>query len=442
MPTAIDFPTAGYAPAAPIAGDSARAGVTPRLRWDPLLIVLAVYLLAAVGRIHQLFPILLPLKPILVASALAVGLFFLLPGSRARRDPQLILRPGPLRWMGALLVWAVLSVPGALWVGGAYAVAIDALLKTVLMAAIVAGAVRGIDDVERMAAVYFAAIALYSTVVLLRFDIGGEAWRLNDLYYYDANDFATIAVTGIPLGLHFVLRARRPGARVAAALGLLATVVAFAWTGSRGGFVAVLAFGLFFLFRFSSLALRWRVGAVAGVALLLAFTASDAYWEKMRTILAPQDDYNLESHEGRKAIWGRGIGYMLQHPVLGVGAGNFPTAEGTISPRASRQSVGRGVKWQAAHNSFVQIGAELGIPGLLFFLAMLGSAFAALLGRRRQVPADASPAVVRRARALGQALAGSLVGFVVGAFFLSLAYVEALYLLVALAAGLRRAPEW
>ena len=51
----------------------------------------------------------------------------------------------------------------------------------------------------------------------------------------------------------------------------------------------------------------------------------------------------------------------------------FPVAEGTIFvPLAARaEAVGHGLKWNAAHNSFVEIGAELGIPGLLVFLALL-----------------------------------------------------------------------
>jgi len=82
----------------------------------------------------------------------------------------------------------------------------------------------------------------------------------------------------------------------------------------------------------------------------------------MHTIIKPEEDYNRTAEEGRVKIWKRGIGYMMLHPVFGVGAANFPVAEGTISPLAGRTEVGLGVKWGAAHDSFVQIGAELGIP--------------------------------------------------------------------------------
>ena len=103
------------------------------------------------------------------------------------------------------------------------------------------------------------------------------------------------------------------------------------------------------------------------------------------------------------------------------------------------QQYGIGVRWNAPHNSFIQVGAELGVPGLVLFVGMIASTFVALrrLVRRRPAPIEASPA----SRALIQALTASLIGFVVGAFFLSLAYSEILYTLVALTVGLQKVEQ-
>ena len=127
---------------------------------------------------------------------------------------------------------------------------------------------------------------------------------------------------------------------------------------------------------------------------------------------------------------------MMGNPLLGVGPSNFQSAEGTLSPLAERQQYGVGVRWNAAHNSFVQVGAELGLPGLAMFIAVIASAFAAL---RRSGRAEAGLTVEGGPRPpLTPALTASLIGFVVGAFFLSLAYSEMLYTLVALAVGLHK----
>src|SRR2546422_9855684 len=98
----------------------------------------------------------------------------------------------------------------------------------------------------------------------------------------------------------------------------------------------------------------------------------------MQTTVRPDRDYNTTSETGRLKIWERGLNYMAGRPVLGVGAGNFPVAEGTISPLARLQERGIGVRWGAAHNSFLQVGAELGIPGLLLFIGLIATTFMSL----------------------------------------------------------------
>ena len=122
--------------------------------------------------------------------------------------------------------------------------------------------------------------------------------------------------------------------------------------------------------------------------------------------------------------------------MLGVGVNNFPVAEGTISPLARRQERGIGVRWGAAHNSFIQVGAELGIPGLLLFVGVIASAFASLARVARNARRT-GPAGIGVSR-LAQSLMAALVGFVAGAFFLSLAYADMLYTLVALAIALAK----
>jgi O-antigen ligase len=287
--------------------------------------------------------------------------------------------------------------------------------------------------VERLAATYLGAATLYAAVVLSRFELGaGDAWRLGRLYYYDANDFATFIVSALPIGLYVAHTGRHLWSRLSAlgALGIL--TIALVHTGSRGGFLALVAVAVYVVFRYKAIAFRSRMTAFVLVTLVLVATASDQYWRQMGTILS-DSDYNQTSESGRMQIWARGVGYMMRHPLFGVGPGNFPTAEGLLSPFAERQQYGIGVRWNAAHSSFVQIGAETGVVGLTLFVMVIGAAFAALRFAGRAARDDD-----RRRIELAQALTASLVGFVVGAAFLSLAYSEMLYSLIALAVGLHK----
>src|SRR4029077_13246553 len=99
-------------------------------------------------------------------------------------------------------------------------------------------------DAERIAGVYLVAVTTYAAVVFSRFDIGdGDAWRLGHLYYYDANDFAILAITAMPIGLYFIHAGRRLPTKLLAALALTVLTVTFVRSGSRGGFLALLAVG-------------------------------------------------------------------------------------------------------------------------------------------------------------------------------------------------------
>src|SRR5205823_6273658 len=114
---------------------------------------------------------------------------------------------------------------------------------------------------------------------------------------------------------------------------------------------------------------------------------------------------------------------------LGLGPGAFPVAEGTLAPEALEQRrYGRGFKWTAAHNSFIQIGAELGVGGLILFVALFAAAFR-VLGRLRAVP-------LVEIAVLAQILTGSLVAFIVTASLLSQAYSAYLYTLLGMVLGL------
>ena len=338
-------------------------------------------------------------------------------------------------WVVGLLLWGAFSVPAALNQGVAFRAWTD-FARTLVMFIVVAGSVRSARDVERLSLAYFAVTVLYTAVVLSRFQLSDGDWRLGQLYYYDGNDLATLIATAMPLGLYFVLAQRRPLLRVLAVAGLVVLAVGLIRSGSRGGFLAFLGVTAFVLLGFTTVPARARLAGLVAILAVAAASASDQYWTQMQTIVHPNQDYNTTSEAGRVRIWTRGLGYMAGRPMLGVGISNFQVAEGTISPLARLQERGIGVRWGAAHNVFIQVGAELGLPGLILFVAWFASAFLALrrLARQSRKGSDSATDAPR----LAQSLMAALVGFVVGGCFLSLAYSDMLYTLAALAVGLQK----
>ena len=427
---AVPHTTRGWPSAAPSAQPTTS---TQDREWDLLLLCTAFYVLTVVGRLHELFPSLNVVRPAIVAGLLSILLF--LTDRRAVRRWSW-LSGGPTPWLLALLGWTVLSIPGALVPGYSFDYVINEVTKTVLMTFVVAGAIRGPRDLERIVATMFYGIAIYAAVVLVQFDLGeGSKWRLGSLYYYDANDFATVAVAVMPLGVLLAKRARSWLMRALPIVGLIVISAVFVRTGSRGGFLALIATSLFFVLRFRAISLGGRLAAIGIVTAVILVVASDRYWAQMGTMLS-ETDYNQTAETGRLQVWRRGLGYVLTNPIFGVGANNFTVAEGQLSEMASRQQYGIGVRWSAPHNTFLQVSAEMGIPALVFFVGMLASTFRmfkAAPGQRR-VRAPRSPV----SPAWKQALGASLVGFIVGSFFLTLAFTQLLYALVALAIAIHK----
>jgi O-antigen ligase len=130
---------------------------------------------------------------------------------------------------------------------------------------------------------------------------------------------------------------------------------------------------------------------------------------------------------------------MLDYPVTGIGISNFPRAEGTISDKARNWTPSEaGIRWSAAHNSHIEAGAELGIPGLLLWLSMLVGGVAGPLRLRRRLPrawrhGEQDQRFIYAATCY---LPISMLGFIVSSTFVSFAYLDPVYVLLAFVSGL------
>jgi O-antigen ligase len=108
----------------------------------------------------------------------------------------------------------------------------------------------------------------------------------------------------------------------------------------------------------------------------------------------------------------------------------------------------RQAPWRETHNAVLQVAAELGIGGLIVFVIIIGSGFAAAVrtgkalrsARRRRRKIRLSEQLRARHEPLelySAALIASLTGWLVAAMFASVAYYWTLYLVLALAIALR-----
>jgi O-antigen ligase len=193
-------------------------------------------------------------------------------------------------------------------------------------------------------------------------------------------------------------------------------------TKSRGGFLGLGAVFVVWLAR-NLLQGRLALGVICSVAVAIAL-APGGPWERAdaQSNLAGQVDV---SAQGRIDAWRTGLRMIESHPTLGVGAGAFVAAYEQYAPGDAGPA-------RTAHNSFLMVGAELGVPALLFFLtAVLAAVWSCGRLARSGPPA-------RRAVAAG--VQAALLGFGVCSFTAGLALTWPLYFLLGLGVAMTLLP--
>jgi len=203
-------------------------------------------------------------------------------------------------------------------------------------------------------------------------------WQFNRMYADyrpggisgDANYFALCASACMLLSLQLVLSRPTRWEKRYLYGSLAITSVAFLMAASRGGFVG-LAIGLFFLMFRSGRGVRALVLIGLLIAPLLVLVPNTS----IQRIFHPGtgDD---EAVDARHITWAAGLRMIEAHPIGGIGLNQFRNLvlnyEG-IDDKINGQPVR-----SLAHNTYIEVAAELGIPGLLAYLALIWSGFRAL----------------------------------------------------------------
>ena len=230
--------------------------------------------------------------------------------------------------------------------------------------------------------------------------------------YAGNNEFAVATAMAIPLLALWYREADSKALRWIVAI-LIALGFASALSSwSRGGLLSISVVALLLVWhsrrKWLAIPLLLMVVGLAVVGL------SDEWIARMQTMAAPELEASAAT---RLELWRLGWDYALQHPWFGGGFGGWIYL--TLPVGASR----------AWHSAYIEIVAEHGFPGLVLWGSLVFGSVVSLSvliarNRRWQLPGLTDQAAMLRA---------SLAAYLVGAAFLSIAYWELLYLLLACA---------
>jgi O-antigen ligase len=169
-------------------------------------------------------------------------------------------------------------------------------------------------------------------------------------------------------------------------------VVIVLQSGSRSGLlglIVVTAGTLFFLSMRARILLL--VCAILGSVLLIP-AIPRSVWSRYSTIFGAEAG-DISSAEASASATGRlqhlkeSIEFTIRNPIFGVGPGQFMVASADQSKDENTRAA-----WRETHNTYTQVSSETGIMGLVFYLAMIISAFRMLRISRKKHAALRLPA--------------------------------------------------
>jgi O-antigen ligase len=311
----------------------------------------------------------------------------------------------------------------------------EVFLPNLVFAGLIVVGIRHVGDLRFLIGSYMASIAVLVYQCLFVWsatDLGGYT-RATTTVMFDGNDLSVIFAAGLPLSL-LMAQTSRGLPRIAAYACAAGIPAATTVLGSRGGLLALVAAALGVFVMMPGTGWGKRTGMLLAAVGAMAVAAPPGYFKQMQTILHPEDDYNVTSETGRMAIWGRGLENLKPRPMTGVGIGNFARA---MWVNQAYTVTGQPIRAQSPHNTFLQVAVDLGVPAFLVVMSILYGAIVGIARTRAQLPRSwlHESAERRFFYVAASYLPGAFMGWSVGAFFVSHAYLVPFYVLVAFAAG-------
>ncbi|WP_134499175.1 O-antigen ligase family protein [Microvirga pakistanensis] len=388
----------------------------------PLLVCIG-FVAFSLMRLHEAYPWLMPLQPLLGLAVLtAIALFCNALTGRIR-----IAWPAEIRLFIAFFSLVTIGSVFAVSPGLSFAYWNDVFVKIGLMTLALAWLPRTEDDFHLIARV-IAVSGLLVAAVAISNKLNGidlvEGTRVTvglriKSILSDPNDLAFLLLTTLSLSIALLTGGTGWTNRFIGAVCVPAVLVAIVYTQSRGAVLGVLTvfavYGLRFVRSRTVLVIICLAGATA---LYLAMGIS----ERMSKVASPQ---GLDaSAAGRLEFWITALKAAAVRPLTGVGLANF-----------SWFNYLQTGQYMTTHNTWLQVLAETGIPGLTLFVLMVARAFRSSLRAHRLLSAAEARSPVQP---VAYGLVAAIAGYCTAGLFLSQGFTWPIYVMIALAAAIGR----
>jgi O-antigen ligase len=388
----------------------------------PLLVCIG-FVAFSLFRLHEAYPFLMPLQlPLGLAALTAVALVCNALAGRIET-----VWPAEIRLFAAFFILATIGGVFALNPRLSFEFWNEVYVKIGLMTLALAWLTRTKEDFHLVARV-MALSGLLVAAVAIGNKLNGtnlvEGTRVTiglqiKSTLSDPNDLAFLLLTTLSFSMALLTGGTGWTNRLIGAVCVPPVLLAIAYTQSRGAVLGVLAVFATYGFLFVRSKTVLIVIAIAGiVTLYLAMGIS----ERMSRV-GPADGLD-PSAAGRLEFWITAVKAAVLHPVTGVGLANFSWFNYLETGQ-----------YMNTHNTWLQVLAETGIPGLVLFVLMIARAFRTSLRAHRALSAAEIRSPVQP---VAYGLVAAIAGFCTSGLFLSQGFTWSIYVMVALAAAVGR----
>ena len=271
--------------------------------------------------------------------------------------------------------WFMVAIPSSMWKGGSVDLLVNTWIPAFVIYLATAGLIGDYDQCRK--SVYTVAYGfLVLTFIAIFWGSTEETGRLYLPHgkFANPNEMAQALLLGLSLWWLLVVNAKSGLFKAVGSTVMLIMLFTISKTGSRGALIAFCVLVLFIFLRSSSAGkMKILVGGFVLMAVIVG-TMPKRLLNRYRTLTEDQVEIGGEDESSayastiaRKELLRKSIRYTFQHPLFGVGPGMFVVMEDAEARWAGR----RKGSWQGTHNSYTQVSSELGIPGLIFYVAAL-----------------------------------------------------------------------
>jgi O-antigen ligase len=342
---------------------------------------------------------------------------------------------GLLTALGAVMV---VTAPLSIWPSGALSTFTDLFLKVVLVFMLLTHSLTSPHLLRRFTWLIVLAMGYIAGRGVLDY-ARGENLLMGRLQgavpglVGNPNDLAMVMVAFLPFAAFAALGRGRPLPRAVAGLISVMMLATLLFTKSRAGFLALAVSGVLILLE----ARRIRPG-ITGIVLIAALVVPpllpQAFWTRVSSIVNAEED-ETGSRAARLDLLSDGWDAFLEHPITGVGAGQFQN----YNPPWRREA------WRETHNVPLQVLSELGLIGGLVFAAIIGRGMHTLYAtwrmlrarrrdpRARLLEAAFDPVELETMRTHSAACIAAFAAWLIGSQFGSIGYHWTLYYVLGLA---------